>query len=109
MTQDFSLVLNITVALTVAACGGFVAAWLRQSPIVGYLLAGVAIGPFTPGFVGDREAITALADVGVIFLMFALGVAFSLKDLARIGKVALYGTLIQVVLTLGIAASVAKL
>src|SRR5690348_6884115 len=49
MAEDFSLVLNITVALGVAACGGFVAAWLRQSPIVGYLLAGVVIGPFTPG------------------------------------------------------------
>jgi monovalent cation:H+ antiporter-2, CPA2 family len=69
--------------------------------IVGYLLAGVAIGPFTPGFVGDREQIAALAEVGVIFLMFALGIEFSLRELARVRAVALGGTTLQVLLTLG--------
>src|SRR6202011_4074781 len=73
---------------------------LRQPVIVGYLLAGVVIGPFTPGFTGDREQIAALAEVGVIFLMFALGIEFSLAGLARVRAVALIGTVVQVLLTL---------
>ena len=101
MDHQLPLVLNITVALSVAFAGGMLASALKQSPIVGYLLAGVSIGPFTPGFVGDRMQIAALADVGVIFLMFALGVAFSLKDLARIRNVAVFGTLLQMGITLG--------
>ena len=84
----------------IAVAGGFAASWLRQSPILGYLLAGVIIGPFTPGFVGDREQIAVLADVGVIFLMFGLGVAFSLKDLARVRAIATIGTIVQVALTI---------
>lgn len=100
MGQQIPLILNVTVALAIAVAGGFAASWLRQSPILGYLLAGVLIGPFTPGFVGDREQIAVLAEVGVIFLMFGLGVAFSLKDLARMRALATVGTIIQVVLTI---------
>src|SRR5688572_20431086 len=100
MIEQAPLVLNVAIALGIAVAGGFLASWLRQSPIFGYLLAGVAIGPFTPGFVGDREQIAMLADVGVIFLMFGLGVAFSLKDLARVRATATIGTTIQVVLTI---------
>lgn len=100
MNHEIPLVLNVAVALAIAVAGGFLASWLRQSPIFGYLLAGVAIGPFTPGFVGNRENIALLADVGVIFLMFGLGVAFSLKDLARVRAIATIGTSVQVVLTI---------
>ncbi len=100
MNHEIPLVLNVTVALGIAVAGGFLASWLRQSPIFGYLLAGVAIGPFTPGFVGNRENIALLADVGVIFLMFGLGVAFSLKDLARVRAIATIGTTVQVILTI---------
>lgn len=100
MNSEMPLVLNVAVALAIAVAGGFLASWLRQSPIFGYLLAGVAIGPFTPGFVGNREQIELLADVGVIFLMFGLGVAFSLKDLARVRATATIGTTVQVVLTI---------
>lgn len=100
MINEGPLVLNVAIALAIAVAGGFFASWLRQSPIFGYLLAGVAIGPFTPGFVGDRQQIAMLADVGVIFLMFGLGVAFSLKDLARVRATATIGTSIQVALTI---------
>jgi CPA2 family monovalent cation:H+ antiporter-2 len=100
MNHDIPLVLNVAIALGIAVAGGFLASWLRQSPIFGYLLAGVAIGPFTPGFVGDREQIALLADVGVIFLMFGLGVAFSLKDLGRVRALATIGTTVQVALTI---------
>ena len=99
MPHDLPLIFNVAIALAIAVAGGFLASWMRQSPILGYLLAGVLIGPFTPGFVGDREEIAELAEVGVIFLMFALGVAFSLKDLARVRRIAVGGTVVQVVLT----------
>jgi CPA2 family monovalent cation:H+ antiporter-2 len=109
MNHEIPLVLNVAMALAIAVAGGFVASWLRQSPILGYLLAGVVIGPFTPGFVGDRSQIAVLADVGVIFLMFGLGVAFSLKDLARVRALATIGTCVQVLLTIlgGVAAGLA--
>lgn len=100
MGESVPIVLNVAVALAIAVAGGFVASWLRQSPILGYLLAGVLIGPFTPGFVGNRAQIAALADVGVIFLMFGLGVAFSLKDLARVRAIATFGSIAQVTLTI---------
>lgn len=100
MTPELQLIFNITIALGIALAGGLLANALRQSPILGYLMAGVLIGPFTPGFVGDREQIAALAEVGVIFLMFALGVAFSLKELARIKGPAIGGAVGQVVATI---------
>lgn len=101
MNYELHLLVNITIATVVALIGGLIAHRLRQSVIVGYLVAGVVIGPFSSGFVGDHEQIAALAEVGVIFLMFALGIEFSLKELARVKGVALVGTAIQVVLIVG--------
>lgn len=101
MSEELHLILNVAAAVSVALLGGLVAHLLRQSVIVGYLLAGVVIGPFTPGFVGDREEIAALAEVGVLFLMFALGIEFSLKELARVKGVALLGASVQVLLLIG--------
>lgn len=101
MTHEIQLILQITIAITVALVGGLAAHWLRQSPIVGYLLAGMLIGPFTPGFVGEREQISLLAEVGVIFLMFALGIEFSLRELARIKGPAVVGTSMQLLLIIG--------
>src|SRR5436305_8629478 len=100
MSAEFHLILNVAVAVAIALVGGLLAHRLRQSVIVGYLLAGMVIGPFTPGFVGDRAQIGALAEVGVIFLMFALGIEFSHKDLARVKNVALLGTAVQMALTM---------
>ena len=97
MSEEFFLIVNITIALAVAGVGGLLASWLRQPPIAGYLAAGVAIGPFTPGFQGNAETIATLAEVGVIFLMFALGVSFSVKELQRVGRVALWATALQVI------------
>ena len=96
MNHELELIVSLTVAIMVALSGGLVAHWLRQSPIVGYLVAGMAIGPFTPGFVADREQIAVLAEIGVLFLMFALGIEFSLKELARIKGPAVIGTTVQV-------------
>lgn len=74
---------------------GYVASRLRLSPIVGYLLAGIAVGPFTPGFVANREVAEELAEIGVILLLFGIGLRFHLRELFTVWRVALPGALIQ--------------
>jgi CPA2 family monovalent cation:H+ antiporter-2 len=69
---------------------------LRLSPIAGYLLAGIALGPFTPGFVADPNLTRELAEVGVILLMFGVGLHFSLQDLLSVRAIAVPGALLQV-------------
>lgn len=93
------LLTNITVALLAAFVGGVVARRVGLPTIVGYLVAGIAIGPFTPGFVGDVEAISGLAEIGVIFLMFGVGLHFSLQDLWVVRDIAVPGALIQMILS----------
>ena len=100
MGTTLPLLINLSAALAAAFACGLIATSLRLSPIVGYLVAGIAVGPFTPGFVADHDTIAALADIGIVLLMFALGIAFSLRDLARVGRVAIGGTLLQVLLTI---------
>lgn len=96
--HDVPLLINITLALTVAFCGGVLARRIGLPTIVGYLLAGIAIGPFTPGFVGDIETIQQLAELGVIFLMFGVGLHFSFQDLWRVRDIAIPGAVIQTAL-----------
>jgi len=93
--HDVPLLINITLALMVAFFGGVIARRIGLPTIVGYLLAGIAIGPFTPGFVGDIETIQQLAELGVIFLMFGVGLHFSFQDLWRVRDIAIPGALIQ--------------
>ncbi|MFN8548259.1 MAG: cation:proton antiporter [Candidatus Eisenbacteria bacterium] len=97
--HEFPLLLNIGVALTAALIGGVCARAARLPTLVGYLLAGVAIGPFTPGFVGDAAAIGELAEMGVVFLMFGVGLHFSMKDVWRVRDPAIVGALLQMALT----------
>lgn len=92
------LLINITLALVVAFFGGMVAKRIGFPTIVGYLLAGIIIGPFTPGFVGDIETIQQLAELGVIFLMFGVGLHFSFGQLWRVRNVAVPGALLQTAL-----------
>jgi monovalent cation:H+ antiporter-2, CPA2 family len=92
---------NVPLLTTIAAA--FAAAWLlgiitqklRLSPIVGYLLAGVAIGPYTPGYVGDIDLAQQLAEVGVILLMFGVGLHFHIKDLLAVRWIAIPGAVVQ--------------
>ncbi len=103
--HDLPLLINITLALLVAFIGGIIARRVGLPTIVGYLLAGISIGPFTPGFVGDIGTIQQLAELGVIFLMFGVGLHFSFKDLWRVRDIAIPGALLQTALAslLGIA------
>lgn len=93
--HELTLLINIAVALVAAFIGGVIARRLGLPTIVGYMLAGIVIGPFTPGFVGDTETISQLAELGVIFLMFGVGLHFSLRDLWRVRGVAIPGALGQ--------------
>ncbi|MEW6084465.1 MAG: cation:proton antiporter [Chloroflexota bacterium] len=93
--HEVPLLINITLALIVAFVGGVIARRLGLPTIVGYLLAGIAIGPFTPGFVGDINTIQQLAELGVIFLMFGVGLHFSFRDLWNVRDIAIPGALIQ--------------
>ncbi|WBL36852.1 cation:proton antiporter [Tepidiforma flava] len=95
--EDFSLITAIAIALGLAAAGGFLARSLRLSPIVGYLAAGLIISPVTPGYRTDPAAIAQLANIGVIFLMFGVGLHFNLRDLMAVRTIAIPGAVIQVV------------
>ena len=97
--HELPILINITIALGVAFVGGLLAQRLKLPALVGYLLAGVAIGPFTPGFVGDPSTIRQLAELGIIFLLFGVGLHFSLKDLWAVRDLALPGVLLQLVIT----------
>jgi CPA2 family monovalent cation:H+ antiporter-2 len=99
MLHELLLLINIAVALVVAFFGGLIARRIGLPTIVGYLLAGIAIGPFTPGFVGDTETISQLAELGVIFLMFGVGLHFSLKDLWKVRAIAIPGALGRMAIT----------
>lgn len=93
--HDLSLIYTIAAGFTVAWLFGLITQRLRMSPIVGYLLAGVVIGPFTPGFVGDVGIASQLAEIGVILLMFGVGMHFHVKDLIAVKNVAIPGAVVQ--------------
>jgi CPA2 family monovalent cation:H+ antiporter-2 len=107
LTEPLRFILGLGGAVGAALVGGAIAVRLRQPAIVGYLIAGVAIGPFTPGFVGDVDQISALADVGVVLLLFALGVEFSLRELRNVRRVALPGGVLQIALILAAGGTIA--
>lgn len=90
------LIAIIVAGLGLAFVFGALAQRLRISPLVGYLLAGVAAGPFTPGFVGDQNLANELAEIGVILLMFGVGLHFSLKDLLSVKAIAVPGAIVQI-------------
>ena len=94
-----SLLLNLAVCLSAALCCGWIANRLRFSPIVGYLVAGIICGPFTPGFVAEPEIAEELADIGVVLLMFGVGLHFKFHELFAVRQVAVPGALIQSLVT----------
>lgn len=105
--SELGIVVDLVIAVLVAFLGGAIALRLRQPVILGYLLAGVAIGPYTPGPVGDIHNVQLMAELGVAFLMFALGLEFSPSELLKLRWVATLGGVLQIVATilLGLAIS----
>ncbi|MBT2302742.1 Kef family K(+) transporter [Variovorax paradoxus] len=97
MPHSVSLINTVAAGLGLALVLGFLAARLRLPALVGYLLAGVILGPFTPGFVADAEIAAQLAEIGVMLLMFGVGLHFSLDDLLAVRKIALPGAIVQMV------------
>lgn len=104
--HDSGLILNIAVALGAALAGGLLARLVHLPVILGYILAGVIVGPSTPGFVADAETVRTLAEVGVALLMFSLGVEFSLHELNAVRKIAVLGGSLQVGLCIGAGATI---
>jgi CPA2 family monovalent cation:H+ antiporter-2 len=95
VAHSIDLVTTLAVSFGLAMLLGFGAARLRMPPMIGYLLAGVLIGPFTPGFVADIALARQLADIGVMLLMFGVGLHFSLDDLLAVRRIAIPGALVQ--------------
>ena len=95
MIQDTPLVTTIVVGLCLAFLFGVLANRLRISPLVGYLLAGVIVGPHTGGFRVDSVLINQLAEIGIILLMFGVGLHFSFKDLLSVKAIAIPGAIVQ--------------
>ena len=108
MPHETSLLVTIAVALVLAFTLGFGASRLRIPPIVGYLLAGVVIGPFTPGFVGDAGLASQLSEIGVILLMFGVGLHFSPRDLAKARGVALPGAVGQILVATALGTALGR-
>jgi len=96
MPHETALIATMSVALALAFVGGFLATRVGLPAIVGYLLAGVVVGPFTPGFVADTGLAPQLAEIGVILLMFGVGIHFSLRDLLSVRAVAIPGAVGQI-------------
>lgn len=101
MPHDTPLITTIVVALSLAFVLGLVAHRLRLPLIAGYLMAGVIIGPFTPGYVADQDLATELAEIGVILLMFGVGLHFSLRDLMSVRAIAVPGAVGQIAVATG--------
>ena len=109
MAADSGFILDLTVVLGASATGGYLASRLRQPVLLGYLFSGLVIGPLGFRLIEDTDAIQGLAELGVAFLLFSLGVQFSLAELNRVRNVALQGSLLQIGITTAAAATLSSL
>jgi CPA2 family monovalent cation:H+ antiporter-2 len=107
LPHETTLIATIAAAFVSALTLGFVAARLRLPPLVGYLAAGILIGPFTPGYVGDATLAGQLAEIGVMLLMFGVGLHFSVKDLLAVRGIAIPGAIAQILTATAIGAALA--
>ena len=96
MAHETSLIATVAAAFGLAFVFGYIAARMRLPPLVGYLLAGIVVGPFTPGYVADVPLAAQLAEIGVILLMFGVGLHFSPRDLLSVRRIAIPGALVQI-------------
>jgi CPA2 family monovalent cation:H+ antiporter-2 len=105
--HSVSLITTLAAALGLALLLGFVAIRLRVTALVGYLMAGIILGPFTPGFVADGDIASQLAEIGVMLLMFGVGLHFSLGDLLEVRRIALPGAALQIVVATAMGTALA--
>ena len=107
MPHNVDLIILLAVGFGMALIFGYISARLRLPPLIGYLVAGIIISPNTPGVVGDMALASQLAELGVMFLMFGVGMHFSLKDLLQVRRIALPGAILQIAVAtlLGIGVS----
>lgn len=107
MPHDVSLIALLAAGFGLAMIFGYLASLLKMPPLVGYLLAGIVMGPGTPGFVGDLALAQQLAEIGVMLLMFGVGLHFSLGDLLSVRKIALPGAIVQIAVATALGAGLA--
>lgn len=107
MPHNISLITTIAAGLGLAMILGFATARLRMPPLVGYLLAGILIGPATPGFVADMGLASQLAEIGIMLLMFGVGLHFSIEDLLMVRKIAVPGAVVQILVATALGAATA--
>jgi CPA2 family monovalent cation:H+ antiporter-2 len=107
MHEDTALIALVATGFVLACAFGFLATRVRLPPIVGYLVAGVAVGPFTPGFVGDAHIASQLADIGVMLLMFGVGLHFSVDTLLAVKGIAIPGAIAQIAVATAIGMAMA--
>jgi CPA2 family monovalent cation:H+ antiporter-2 len=109
VSHETALITTVAAGFGMALLFGLAATRLRLPALVGYLLAGVALGPFTPGFVADAQLAPQLAEIGVILLMFGVGIHFSLRDLLAVRRIALPGAVAQIAAATLLGAGVGRL
>jgi CPA2 family monovalent cation:H+ antiporter-2 len=107
--DEFSLIRNIAIVAGAALAAGLAVRFLKQSAIIGYLLAGVVIGPHALGLIEESDEIRVLATIGVVLLLFTLGVKLSLREIMRLKNVAIWGGMFQLLVTTGLGIGVAAL
>jgi CPA2 family monovalent cation:H+ antiporter-2 len=105
--HNVTLITTIAAGLGLALIVGFIAVRLKLPPLVGYLIAGIIIGPATPGFVADLELSSQLAEIGVMLLMFGVGLHFTLDDLLAVRRIALPGAIVQIAVATFLGMSIA--
>ncbi len=109
MLQETALIATLVIGLVMAFVLGLAALRLRLPPLIGYLVAGMAVGPFTTELVGDDSLAVQLADIGLVLLMFGVGLTFSLRDLLTVKKIAIPGAIVQMVITTLLGAMLATI
>ncbi len=109
MPHDVSLIATVAAGFGLALVLGLVASKLKVPPLVGYLVAGMAIGPATPGFVGDLGLAGQLAEIGVMLLMFGVGLHLSMAELLSVKRIAVPGAIVQITLATLLGLGAAKL
>lgn len=97
-SYNLQIVLLLAVGFALAGILGYFAWRMRLSPILGYLLAGYLIGPFSPGFVADKQISEQLAEIGVVLMMFGVGLDFTIRDLIKVKRIAILGALGQTII-----------